>query len=182
MDTVLGGVRMHLYTDEPRIFQQAAELCRVAEAQRRVHWHARRVRCPDFSDGLAEQRLEALPLRSIPPCEGERPVWHDYTHALGDSGLRAREMSEPETANQGIEGSIAEGQGLDLRFMERNTGMKALGQRNHTRREVHPGGHCPSRDRCSGDPTRPGRHVEDSRARPDCCRIEKRWGGEGGYW
>ena len=100
---------------QPGALQQAAELARIAEAQGRMRLrHLRRRRGADLGNGLADQALDALPVHSVPPREGDAAAGFERAQALGDGGLGIGKMADAEGADDRIEGAVGQRQALDL--------------------------------------------------------------------
>ena len=85
----------------PGALQQAAELGRIGEAQGGMRLRQlRRRRGADLGDGLADQPLDALPVHSVPPREGDAAAGFERAHALGDGGLGVGKMADAEGAGR----------------------------------------------------------------------------------
>ena len=159
---------------EPGSVQQAAELHRIAEAQGRMRFrHIGRRRGADLGHGFADQPLNALPVRSIPPREGDAAARRERAQALGDGGFRIGKVADAEGAGDRLHGAIGQRQALDLADAEIDAGMQPPRNLQHARREVDADDpRTPSR-RLGCERAGAGRHIQEPSARTNPQRLEQ---------
>ena len=70
--------------DKPARLQKLEEFAGVGETVHIVAlWHVGRYQCADLGDGLAEDALNALPSRTVPPGKRNASARPQRTRALG---------------------------------------------------------------------------------------------------
>src|SRR5579872_3413583 len=109
---------------EPRTVEQSMKFPTVGEPEERMPLRHVGRRCgTDLDDGVAEEPLNTLALRRVPPGERNGAARCEHTDTLRDRDLRPRKMPETEIAHHRVEGTVGKRQCLDVGLVEHDAGM-----------------------------------------------------------
>jgi hypothetical protein len=181
-DRIGRGVLGDCHVDEPSSLQQPGELSRVGEAVYIVTlWQVRRHRYANLADGVAENALDSLARRIVPPGKCNASTGLQGPHTLCNSSFRPGKMSEPESADNRMEGIIRKREMFHVSFTKLNGGVQSPCQPYHLRRQVDTEGARATICGFGCKSTRPGRDVQQTRTRVQTHGIEKVVGGQGGH-
>jgi hypothetical protein len=174
-DGVGRGVLRHCHLDEPRPFQQPNELSRVGEPVhivplRHVRWH----RDADLRNGIAEDSLDALARRIIPPGKSNPSARQQSPYAFCDRGFWPGKMSEPESADNRVERMIGKRKAFYISFMKIDGGVQSPRQFDHLRRQVDANWARASTCGFGRKSTRPGRNIKQTCFGAQTHGIEER--------